>query len=86
MGLIADLTPVYYTLVRIGIQRTNGDVVAVADLRILNADGGVLCHHNPSTTLTPQEKQALGNFVNREMAAFETATGLTEWIEPEEEP
>ena len=83
MGLIADLTPVYYALIRVGIQRTDSVVIAVADLRILNADGGVLCHHNPSTTLTQQEKQALGAFVNREMAAFEAATGLTEWEEPE---
>ena len=83
MGLIADLTPVYYALIRVGVQRTDGDVIAIADLRILNADGEVLCHHNPSTTLTPQEKQALGAFVYREMAAFETATGLTLWVEPE---
>lgn len=83
MGLIADLTPVYYTLSRVGIQRADGDVVAIADLRILNADGGVLCHHNPCTTLTTQEKLTLRNFVNREMAVFETATGLTEWEEPE---
>lgn len=83
MGLIADLIPVYYTLIRVGIQRANGNVVAIADLRILNADSRILCHHNPSTALTPQEKQVIGNFVNREMAAFEAATGLTEWEEPE---
>ncbi len=83
MSFIDDLIPVYYELTRIGIQRKNGDVVAIADMRILNADGRQLITHNPSTTLTTQEKQALGEFVNRELAAFETATGLTEWVDPE---
>lgn len=82
MGIIADLTPVYYRLVRIGIQRTDGDVEAIADMQILNADGEVLATRNPSTTLTTQEKQALAAFVNRELAAFEAATGLTEYVEP----
>lgn len=81
MGLIADLTPVYYRMVRIGIQRDDNDVVAVADLQILNEERRVLCMYNPSTTLTLQEKQALGAFVTRELGAFEAATGLTEWIE-----
>ena len=84
MGLITNLTPVYYDLTRIGLQRTNGDVIAIADMRILNADGKQLDTHNPSTVLTSQEKQMLAAFVNRELAAFEAATGLTEWIEPEE--
>lgn len=81
MGLIADLTPVYYRMVRIGIQRDDNDVVAIADLQILNEDRRVLCTYNPSTTLTPQEKQILRTFVTREMGIFEIVTGLTEWIE-----
>ena len=82
MTFIDDLVPVYYELTRIGIQRKNGDAVAIADMRILNADGRQLITHNPQTTLTTQEKQALVAFVNRELAAFETVTGLTEWVEP----
>lgn len=80
MSIIDDLTPVYYRLQRIGLQRNESDVVAIADLTILNAAGTVLATHNPSATLTPAEKQALAGFVNRELAAFEAATGLTEWI------
>jgi hypothetical protein len=79
MGLIEDLTPAHYELMRIGLQRNGADVVAVADLRILNASGKFLATHNPSTTLTLAEKQALLGFVGREMSLFETATGLTEW-------
>lgn len=83
MSIVEDLTPVYYKLVRIGLQRFGGDVVAIADLRILNAIGMPLATHNPDVTLTQAEKQALAGFVNRELAAFEAATGLTEWEEPE---
>lgn len=86
MDLISDLTPVYYRLLRIGIQRDGTDVVAIADLQILNADEQILVTHNPQTTLSAQEKQLLGTFVNRELAAFEAATGLTEWVEPDEGP
>lgn len=81
MGLIQDLTPVYYRLIRIGIQRTNGDVIAIADMQILNADGRQLITHSSSAILTTQEKQALAAFVNRELGAFEQATGLIEWTE-----
>jgi len=83
MGLINDLTPKYYRMTRIGIQRQGTDVVAIADLQILNADGRILGTHSPQTTLTPEEKQILAGFVNREMVAFEAA-GLTEWKEKTE--
>lgn len=88
MNIIDDLTPKHYELLRIGVKRNNGDVVAVAHMKILNAAGTQLIKHAPSATLTTQEKQALATFVNRELSAFETATGLTEWVEPEppEEP
>lgn len=79
MGVVQDLTPVYYKLIRIGVKREGSEVVAIADLRILNEAGDVLCTHNPSTELTPAEKQVLNGFVNREMAVFEAATGLEEW-------
>lgn len=81
MSIVDDLTPAHYQLVRIGLQRTNGDVVAVADMRILNASGEQLATHNPSTALTQAEKQALAEFVNRELAVFEATTGLTEWVQ-----
>jgi len=84
MGIINDLTPKHYRMTRIGIQRQGTDVVAIADLQILNADGGILGTHSPQTTLTPEEKQILAGFVNREMVAFEAATGLTEWKEKTE--
>lgn len=83
MSIITDLTPAYYRLLRIGVQQDGANVIAIADMQILNAEGRVLATHSPSTTLTAQEKQALVNFVNRELAAFEAATGLTKWVERE---
>lgn len=85
MTITDELTPTTYELVRIGIERDGTDVVAIADLRIRNADGKILAIHNPGTTLTPGEKAALGAFVNRELGAFEAAEGLTEWVPPVEE-
>lgn len=82
MSIVTDLTPVHYRLTRIGIEKSGSAVIAIADLQILNANGTLLATHNPSTTLTQAEKQALAGFVNRELAAFEAATGLTEWVEP----
>lgn len=85
MGIITDLTPTQYELIRIGLQREGTKVVAIADMWIYNADGQRLVTHNPSTTLTTNEKQVLAGFVNRELAAFEAATGLTEYVPPKEE-
>ena len=82
MTITDELTPTTYELVRIGIQREGTDVVAIADLRIRNASDKILAIHNPSATLTPGEKSVLGAFVERELAAFEASTGLTEWVPP----
>ena len=84
MSIITDLTPTQYELIRIGIQREGTEVVAIADMWIYNADGRRLTTHNPSTTLTQNEKQVLLGFVNRNLAAFEAATGLTKYTPPEE--
>jgi len=84
MSVITDLTPTQYSLTRIGLQQEGTSVVAIADMMIHNADGRRLATHNPSATLTQNEKQALIGFVNRELAAFESATGLTKYVPPEE--
>jgi hypothetical protein len=81
MELIASLTPVFYRLVRIGVQRDGDDVVATADLQILNRDGRPLVAFSPSITLTAGEKQTLRTFVSRELTLFENVTGLEKWEE-----
>jgi len=85
MSIISDLTPAQYELFAIRLVRSGGDVLARADMRIRSASGKSLAIRHPSTTLTPGEKTALLGFVNRELAAFEALTGLTEWAESEEE-
>jgi len=85
MTLAEELTPTTYELVRIGLQQEGTNVVAIADIKIRNAAGRVLKMHNPETILLPGEKAALVTFVNRELAAFGAATGLTKWVKPEEE-
>lgn len=84
MSIVTDLTPTQYELIRIGLQREGTDVVAIADIWIYNAAGQRLTTHNPSTTLTTNEKQVLAGFVNRNLMAFEAATGLTKYTPPEE--
>ena len=86
MSIVTDLTPTQYSLIRIGLQQEGTKVVAIADMWIYNAAGRRLATHNPGTTLTTNEKQVLAGFVNRELAAFEAATGLTKYIPPEEGP
>lgn len=81
MTVIDDLTPVYFSLMRIGIQRIDGEVIAMADVNILNAMGEQVTVRNPSTTLTAAEKTALLAFITRELGMYATATGLTEWTE-----
>ena len=84
MSIVTDLTPTQYELIRIGLQREGTEVIAIADMWIYNAAGQRLTTHNPSTTLTTNEKQVLVGFVNRNLAAFEAASGLTKYIPPEE--
>lgn len=84
MTIIDDLTPVYYRLMRFGAEQQGTDVVLLWDLDVLNAEGSILATVHPSTTLTTQEKQYLAGFVDRKAAAFEAATGLTKYVEPEE--
>lgn len=79
MTIVDDLTPVYYSLRRIGLKRVGSDVVAVANVAILNAAGIEIAGDTPEATLTTGEKVALLAFIARELGVYETATGLTEW-------
>jgi len=85
MGIVQDLTPTQYSLVRIGLQQDDGDVVATGDMQIHNAAGDVIAYHVAETVLTPSEKQMVITFVLRELASFEAATGLVRYVQPSEE-
>ena len=79
MSIVEQLTPVYFRLVRLGIERRGGEVVAVADLRILNADGRAVGGDTPAAVLTEAERSAVEAFVARNLANYAALTGLTEW-------
>jgi hypothetical protein len=81
MSVVDQLTPVFYRLIQMRIVRDGADVKAVGYVEILNASGTHIGTDFPATTLTAQEKTALQAFLTRELAAYESATGLTEWTE-----
>lgn len=76
MSIIERWTPVYYKMNRLGFQREGGEVVVLGDIRVYSVNGDPITTDNPTTALTPQEKQQLGAFVNSKLADYETATGL----------
>jgi len=80
MSLIDHLTPSYYRVSRMGVQR-DGEIVASYDVAVLNADGTQLDMLGLAASLTAQEKADLAAIFLRDKAAFETNTGLTEWQE-----
>jgi hypothetical protein len=61
------------------IIRDGADVKAIGYMEILNANGSRVGTDFPATALTAGEKTALQAFLTRELAVYETATGLTEW-------
>ena len=84
MSIIDDLTPVHFKLMRFGIQREEGGAALKSDVLILNVNGEQLRTVHPTPTITSQEKQGLKAIIDRNLDAYATATGLTEWVPPEE--
>jgi hypothetical protein len=79
MSIVDKLTPVYYKILRLGIQREGGEIVATYDLAILNAAGQRIGTDTPSSALSSETKAALAAEFNADKAAYEAATGLEEW-------
>jgi len=84
MAIMDSLTPKYYEVLDLGIQRQNGDVVASYNVIIRNVLGNKMRIINLDSVLTAQERQAVAAIFQRDVEAFETATGLERWIPPEE--
>ena len=84
MAILDELTPKYYEVLRLGMQRgEDGEVVAMYEIFIRNVDGHRMKIINRGSTLTDQERQAVVAIFQRDVAAFEAATGLEKWVEPE---
>ncbi len=86
MAILDELTPRYYEVLRLGMQRRDGEVVAAYDVAIRNILGHRMTIINPGSVLTEQERQTVAAIFLRDVAVFEAATGLEKWIEPESEP
>lgn len=84
MAPLDGLTPRWYEPLRLAIQRVNGDVVAIYDVGIRNVNGSQMGTLNPESVLTPEEKAMVAALYQRDLAQFEAATGLEQWVEPEE--
>lgn len=69
------LTPAYFEVLTLGMQRQDRDVAANYNIAIRNILGNRMAIINRGSTLTEQEKQAVVAIFQR-MAAFEAATGL----------
>ncbi len=77
MSIIDELTPVYYKVLRIGLQPDGeGGIEAVGDFAIYNEAGARIGTDNPTVTLTAGERAAVLAFVERNADDYETATGL----------
>lgn len=76
MTIVDDLTPTHYKLMRVGLQKDNGEIVAIADLAIYNAAGEQIAIDNPTVVLTTAEETAVVGFVVRNLDDYETVTGL----------
>jgi hypothetical protein len=76
MSIVDDLIPTHYKLLRIGLQKSNGGIIAIGDLAIYNAAGKQITVDNPVVVLTSGEEAAVLGFVTRNLTNYETATGL----------
>lgn len=84
MAILDELTPRWYEVLRLGMQRQDGEVVAIYDIAIRNVLGNRMKIINRGSVLTEQEKQAVIAIFLRDKAQFEAATGLEEWVVPPE--
>lgn len=82
MAIMDELTPRWYEVLRLGMQQQDSEIVAIYDVAIRNVLGQRMAIINESSVLTEQERQAVIAIFQRDVAAFEAATGLEKWIEP----
>ena len=82
--VITRNTPTHYELLRIALQLDEDDnIVALADMKILNVDGLIIDNDHPTTTLTAGEETVFKTWVLGKLADYEAATGLERYVPPE---
>jgi len=82
--VITRNTPTTYEPVRIALQQNDdGEIVALADFRIRNANGQVIDDDHPTVTLTEQERATFLTWFLGKLDLYEAATGLERYVPPE---
>lgn len=81
MAILDSVTPTYYKMFTLDMERVDSDVIASYNIAIYNVNGNVMTRINYDSTLTPEEKTTILAILVRDKENFETATGL----EPQEE-
>lgn len=76
MGIVAELTPVYYHTIRIKFHRDNGTLEMQTDISIHNADGVMVGDDHPTPTISAELRAALLTWYNEQSALYEAATEL----------
>lgn len=82
MAILDPVTPTYYKVRQMQIKVEGGEMFVGYGVEILNVHGHSLGMLYPDSAMTEAEKAAVLNRYNTDKAAFETATGLTEWVNP----
>lgn len=83
MAIMDELTAHWYEVLELRMQHQNGKVTASYTIAIRNVLSQRMTIINCDSTLTAQERQAVVAIFQRDVAAFEAATGLEKWEEPE---
>jgi len=81
VGILDSITPKYYKVITLKMERQNGEVAAKYHVRIYSVNGTVMTHMNPSSELTEEERDMIITMYQRDTAQFEAATGLEPWTE-----
>lgn len=86
MGVVDDLTPEYFEIIRLVIDFPDryedplATIALHADVIIRNAAGEQLTIVNLEPTATPAQTTAFLTWANNKIADFVTSTGLTRWL------
>jgi len=79
MSIVDQLTPTQYKLQRFAVQVGDGGELSLfSDVAVYNADGRQVGDDHPTPQATAGELAAFAAWIERNLALYETATGLTE--------
>lgn len=85
MTIVDELTPTQYRLKRFAVQVLgDGSLSLHSDIAVYNAAGQRVGDDHPTPQATQAELDAFAAWIARNLALYETATGLTELPEVEE--